>query len=95
MSTSVNRAAAARVWFDDDNMWVQLKDGRQLSVPLTYFPRLLRATRKQRERYELSGGGIGIHWDSINEDISVAGLLAGRGDQTRAARIRAKVVSNT
>ena len=93
MSTSVSSPAASRVWFDDDNMWVQLKDGRQLSVPLTYFPRLLRATPKQRERYELSGGGIGVHWDAINEDISVAGLLACRGDQTRGSRITAKVIS--
>ena len=95
MSTLVSNPAASRVWFDDDNMWVQLKDGRQLSVPLSYFPRLLHATPKQRERYELSGGGIGIHWEAIDEDISVAGLLAGRGDQTRGARFTAKVVAKS
>ena len=95
MSTLVKSPAASRVWFDDDNMWVHLKDGRQLSVPLTYFPRLLRATPRQRAGYTLSGGGIGIHWDAIDEDISVAGLLAGRGDQTRGARLTAKAVAKS
>ncbi len=60
-------------------MWLELKDGRQLSVPLAYFPRL---TTSQRENFEMSGGGTGLHWDELNEDISIQGLLEGRGDQT-------------
>ena len=68
---------------DDEHLWVTFADGRQLGVPLAYFPRLLRATPQQRANDELSGGGRGIHWDELDEDISVSGLLAGRGDQTR------------
>ena len=62
-------------------MWVDLSDGRNLGVPLAWFPRLLHATREQRERVEISR--VGLHWEEIDEDISVAGLLAGRGDVTR------------
>jgi len=64
-------------------MWVQLADGRVIGVPLAWFPRLLRASPEQRLRFEISGGGQGLHWDALDEDISVAGLLAGRGDITR------------
>jgi len=78
MSTLTLEARASRVWFDQDAMWLELADGRRLAVPLPYFPRLLHATPEQRGRYELSGGGSGIHWDSLDEDISVAALLAGR-----------------
>jgi hypothetical protein len=67
--------------FDDDCMWVDLEDGRTIGVPLAWFPRLLHATPAQREAYELSR--LGLHWEELDEDISVAGLLAGRGDQTR------------
>ena len=82
MNTFNFDAKAAKVWFDETNLWVSLHDGRQLSVPLAYFPRLLRATSQQRKKFELSGGGIGIHWDALDEDISVAGLLLGQGDVT-------------
>jgi hypothetical protein len=72
--------SATDIRFDDDTMWVSLDDGRTLGVPLAWFPRLLTADKASRLRYELSPGGI--HWDSFDEDISIAGLLAGRGDQT-------------
>jgi hypothetical protein len=62
-------------------MWVALSDGRTLGVPLAWFPRLLHATREQLEAYEISPRGL--HWEVLDEDISIAGLLAGRGDQTR------------
>ena len=78
-----NNAKAKKVWFDENNLWVLLYDGRQLAVPFAYFPRLLHATVEERLRFELSGGGIGIHWDELDEDISVAGLLLGIGDQTK------------
>ncbi|NBC30014.1 MAG: DUF2442 domain-containing protein [Spirochaetes bacterium] len=82
MSTLTIEANATRVWFDADNLWVSLSDGRSLSVPLSYFPRLLRATPEQRQNYLISGGGTGLHWDELDEDISVAGLLLGIGDRT-------------
>lgn len=66
-------------------MWVELSDGRKLGVPLAYFPRLLHANPKQRENYEVSGGGTGLHWDEIDEDISVKGLLMGIGDRTQTS----------
>ena len=94
MNTSVNKPAARRVWFDDLNLWVELTDGRQLAVPLAYFPRLQRATPRQRLRFSMSGGGTGLHWDALDEDISVAGLLAGRGDQTRSAKTLRKAEPN-
>ena len=72
--------SATDIRFDDDMMWIELDDGRTLGVPLAWFPRLLAANKVERLRYELSPGGI--HWDCLDEDISVAGLLAGRGDQT-------------
>jgi hypothetical protein len=76
-------AVAKKIWFDDENMWLLLTDGRQLSVPLVYFPRLLHATAEQRQKFEMSGGGTGIHWEDIDEDISVSGLLFGIGDRTK------------
>jgi hypothetical protein len=66
-------AAAARC--DDTALWVQLADGREISAPLAWFPRLLHATPDQRQAWELIGQGEGIHWDEIDEDISVASLL--------------------
>jgi hypothetical protein len=62
-------------------MWVDLADGRTIGVPLAWFPRLLNASSAQRQNVELSR--IGLHWDEIDEDISIAGLLAGRGDVTK------------
>jgi hypothetical protein len=64
-------------------MWVELADGRSLGVPLAYFPRLLRATAEQRGSFTISGGGTGLHWDALDEDISVSALLLGVGDRTR------------
>lgn len=55
----------------------RLADGRSISVPFAWYPRLLHATAEQREKWELSGGGFGIHWPEIDEDLSVEGLLRG------------------
>lgn len=74
---------AVTVFFDSDNLWLELADGRQLGVPLVYFPRLLSATPEQREQYIISGGGTGLHWDDLDEDISVKALLPGAGDRNR------------
>jgi hypothetical protein len=76
--------SATAVRFDEHTMWVDLSDGRTIGVPLAWFPRLSRATAAQRERVEISR--VGLHWEEIDEDISVAGLLAGRGDMTRTAQ---------
>ena len=73
--------SATAVRFDEHTMWVDLTDGRTLGVPLAWFPRLLNATPAQRARVELSR--TGLHWEELDEDISIAGLIAGRGDMTR------------
>lgn len=62
-------------------MWVDLSDGRRLGVPLVWFPRLLHADPSQLAWVEISTRGL--HWDELDEDLSIEGLLAGRGDQTR------------
>ena len=74
---------AKAVNFDTNTMWVDFTDGRKLGVPLAYFPRLLKAQPEQRLRYEISGGGSGLHWDELDEDISVENLLLGIGDRTK------------
>jgi hypothetical protein len=73
------RAKDVRV--TDDELIVDLVDGRTLIVPIAWFPRLLHATRSQRENWELLGDGEGIHWPEIDEDLSVAGLLLGTPSQ--------------
>lgn len=70
-------ALAKAVKFDDDMMQVYLTDGRIISVPIIWFPLLHEATPKQRERYEIGGGGVSLHWPEIDEDLSIAGLMAG------------------
>lgn len=72
--------SAKELRFDDHTMWVELADGRTLGIPLAWFPRLLHATPEQRAAYSLSTRGL--HWETLDEDISVDGLLAGRGDMT-------------
>lgn len=69
------------VRFDDATMWVELADGRTLGIPLAWFPRLAAASPPDRERVEI--GHYGLHWEHLDEDISIEGLLAGRGDRTR------------
>ncbi len=76
MSTS-----AKAVRFDQDSLWVDLADGRTIGVPLVWFPRLLNASPDVRSEVKISAKGL--HWDALDEDISIAGLLAGVGDLTR------------
>lgn len=66
---------AVDVRFDATMMHIRLLDGREISVPLEWFPRLRDATSKQRKKWRLIGKGIGIHWDNLDEDISVPALL--------------------
>ena len=79
MSSSVIeiRPKAREISVDDDELTVLLADGRKISVPLAWFPRLLHATADQRRNFQLLGEGEGIHWPEIDEDLSVAGLLRG------------------
>ncbi|MDA8230638.1 MAG: DUF2442 domain-containing protein [Magnetospirillum sp.] len=73
--------------FDENSMWVELTDGRTVGVPLAWFPRLLHASPEQRADYELSSRGM--HWETLDEDISIEGILAGRGDRTKTRRTAA------
>lgn len=68
---------AKQLSFDNDMMWIELNDGRKLGIPLIYFPRLLKATTDQLQNYQISGGGIGLHWDELDEDLIVENLLIG------------------
>jgi hypothetical protein len=71
-----------RVRFDEDSFWVDLSDGRVVGVPLAWFPRLLHGTEEQRKQVRISSRGL--HWDALDEDVSVEALLAGLGDQSTA-----------
>lgn len=66
---------ADEVWFDKDYMFVKLLDGRIIGVPLDRFPKLKKATQKQRENYKFIGYGYGIHWEDLDEDINIQNLL--------------------
>jgi hypothetical protein len=70
-------ALAQSVEFDKEMMHVVLRDGRTISVPIIWFPLLHEATPAQRERYEIGGGGVSLYWPELDEDLSVANLLAG------------------
>ncbi len=70
-------ALARSVEFDDDYMRVAFADGRVLSVPLAWFPLLRAASPEQRQRCEIGGGGVSLHWPELDEDLSIAGLMAG------------------
>ncbi len=78
MTTLVESTVLAKEAFvSEDELTVHLVDGRKVSVPLVWFPRLLHASPQQRGNFEFMGEGEGIHWPDIDEDISVAGLLRG------------------
>ena len=69
---------AKRVEVTEDTLTVELSDGRTISVPLGWYPRLVHATQSERDNWRLIGEGRGIHWEDIDEDVSVEGLLAGK-----------------
>ena len=75
---------ATEVRFDDAQMWVELEDGRTLGIPLAWYPRLLRGSPAEREKVTISPSGL--HWEALDEDISIAGLIAGRRDMTRPGK---------
>jgi len=81
MSTLTNErreAAAESVRVTDDTLRIELADGRTVEVPLTWYPRLLQGTPKERSNWRLIGRGEGIHWPELDEDISVEGILLGQ-----------------
>jgi hypothetical protein len=77
MSTLAADERVAGVDFDENSLSVALMDGRTISVPLVWYPRLLGATPAQRQNWIIAGGGYGIHWPDIDEDLSTEGLLRG------------------
>ncbi|MGB6479242.1 MAG: DUF2442 domain-containing protein [Candidatus Sulfotelmatobacter sp.] len=80
------------VAFDDDALSVSLRDGRVISVPLVWYPRLLNATSAQRKNWKIAGGGYGIHWPELDEDLSTEGLLRG-GPASKTAAAKSKSVA--
>lgn len=77
--------SVTEVRFEHDQMWLTLSDGRILGVPLAWFPRLRRATAAERDGWEI--GLFGVHWEELDEDVSLAGLLAGRADRRVAVGV--------
>jgi hypothetical protein len=81
MNTSmgnINIPEAISVAITDDSLMVDLRDGRTITVPLTWFPRLFHGNSTERNNWKIIGNGKGIHWEDLDEDISVEGLLAGK-----------------
>lgn len=86
-------AQAVRV--TQDSLHVDLADGRTISVPLAWYPRLLQATADERKNWRLIGAGRGIHWEDVDEDISVEGLLAGRASGESQASLKRWLASRS
>ena len=80
-----NKPLAKEILFEENIFTVVFHDGRMLCVPLAYFPRLMKASTEERTSYIISGGGTGVHWEAIDEDILVENLLLGFGDTTKSA----------
>jgi hypothetical protein len=78
LAIEIQEASAQRVTLGKDSLTVDLVDGRTIIVPLVWYPRLWYGTPEERERFEIIGDGTLIHWPDLDEDLSVAGLLAGR-----------------
>ena len=77
MSTLVETMPkAVDIWFTEDMMYVRLEDGREVGVPIEWFPKLRKATDSQRNNWRLIGQGVGIHWEEIDEDVSVRKLIS-------------------
>lgn len=74
----MERLTAQDVWFDKDRIFMELSDHRIIGCPVRWFPRLLQATEEQKTHWELIAGGTGVHWEEIDEDLSVEGMLSYR-----------------
>ncbi len=84
----VREPLAIRVEVSEDTLLVELADGRSIAAPIVWFPRLSHATSAERDEFRLLGGGTGIHWPLIDEDISVANLLAGQPSMESQASLK-------
>ena len=71
----IGKSIADEVWFNADKLYVKLTDGREIGVPLFWFPKLYEANEKQRLNYRFIGKGLGIHWTDLDEDLSISGLF--------------------
>ena len=78
LAVEIRIPEALNVSLTDDTLSVDLSDGRSISVPIAWFPRLLHSSEQERNNWRLIGRGQGIHWEDIDEDISIEGLLAGK-----------------
>ena len=78
LATEIRAVLAQNVSVTDDSLVVDLDDGRTISVPLAWFPRLLNGSREERNNWRLIGRGDGIHWPELDEDISIEGIILGR-----------------
>ena len=78
LAVEIRIPEALNVLLTDDTLSVDLSDGRSISVPIAWFPRLLHSTEQERNNWRFIGKGQGIHWEDIDEDISIEGLIAGR-----------------
>jgi hypothetical protein len=87
-SLATETPTAKNVKVTADTLIVELRDGRTVSVPLSWYPRLSEGTPSERRRWELIGPGIGIHWPALDEDISVEALLLGLASNERAASLQ-------
>jgi hypothetical protein len=77
-ATILTPPRATNVLITDDTLTVDLEDGRTISVPIGWFPRLAHGTQEERENFQMSGAGRGIHWPDLDEDIGIEGLLLGK-----------------
>lgn len=92
MNTLTLKTRIEAVYFTRDSLVVDLVDGRTISVPLTWYPKLLKASPKERSHWEICGGGYGIHWPEIDEDLSVEELLRGSPAPTKKIRTVKKTI---
>jgi hypothetical protein len=86
--TEIETALAVNVKLTDDTLTVDLDDGRTISVPLSWYPRLSYGTKEQKQAFRLIGNGEGIHWEELDEDLSIIGLIAGRHSQENKVSIK-------
>ena len=87
-SIDISQARAQRVSLTDDTIVIELIDGRTITVPLTWYPRLAHGTHVERANWRMIGEGEGLHWPELDEDISIEGLLAGRRSGETQASLR-------
>ena len=88
LSLKVQAATARRVTVTEDSLAVDLSDGRTVSVPLAWYPRLLHGTSRERNNWRLIAGGEGIHWPDLDEDLSVEGIILGRSSGESQASLK-------